>query len=211
MHIGKWGNWHPDTDRLAPVSSCEFSLHKEALFTCLMAVLSAHMALWLLPSEAPGASWIRSFSLHHCPFFVQWVAGRKHWWIFWGSCDLSEQGFLQYPKDIGIQICPPTLLPWSKGPIFVHTGSWEAGSSLALGFSALQLICPQVNSNKGKITYENFVFEWGWEGGNIRACPIIPSAWAVERLVRDGVIHPLWVRQLELSCSVSDSTTIFPS
>ena len=40
-------------------------------------VRAAHVALWLLPSGVPGASWIRSFSLHHqffggffCFFFL---------------------------------------------------------------------------------------------------------------------------------------------
>ena len=44
-------------------------LHREAYLYVWCGMLAAHMALWLLPSGVPGASWIRSFSLHH-QFFV---------------------------------------------------------------------------------------------------------------------------------------------
>lgn len=82
------------------------------------------------PLECQVLHWVRSFSLHHDQFFLckrHWA--RKHWWIFRDSCNLSEQGRLQYPRDIGTRAQLPTGSPGASFPVVpacLHTGSWKA-------------------------------------------------------------------------------------
>lgn len=99
------------------------------------------------------------------------------------------------PKILACRPHLPAGSPAVSFPVvvtYLHTGSWEAGSSPTFGFSSLELICPQVNSNKGKIPLESFALEWGWEGEialSILVSHLPVALWMVGRVGRDGVTH----------------------
>lgn len=139
-------------DRLTPVGSNASPLHKEAHWHIWCSMLPAHVALCLLPSRVPGASWIRSFSLHHPQFFVQEVIGTEGLMAFQGQLQFVCTRLSSVPVDAGTQTQPPAVPPGLNSPVVpacLCAGSWEAGSSLTLGFSSPELTCPQVNS-KGR-------------------------------------------------------------
>lgn len=129
-------------------------LHREAYLYVWCGMLAAHMALWLLPSGVPGASWIRSFSLHH-QFFVFFffnARGDRQ-----GSIDeFSEtaavclnKALFSIPRILAHRPSSQPVPPGASFPVVpacLYSGSCRAGSNCILEFSSLELICPQVNS-----------------------------------------------------------------
>lgn len=137
------------------------------------------------PLECQVLHELRSFSLHHDQFFCAGGNGQggRHWWIFRDSYNLSEQGSLQYPQDIGTQTQLPTSSSGAGFPVVparLHTGSWKAWQQPPPG-GFLSGINMSPSELKRKITCESFVLKWGWEGGDSTVFPVFTfTCWTLD-------------------------------
>lgn len=114
-------------DSSVPTAS---SLHKEAQLCAWCSVLAARVALWLLPSTVPGASWIRSFSLHHDQFSCAGGNGQRSIDEFSGTAAVClNKALFSIPRVLARRPSSPPAPPGARSPAVpacLHTGSWRA-------------------------------------------------------------------------------------